>query len=77
MTGVQKLSWVAVLLSCAAAMVQPYTDAVVPFVLFMGCIAIALVIMMVGLWISTREWRELQEAVELHDRWRKQRARSR
>jgi hypothetical protein len=76
-TAVQKLSWVAVLLCCAAAIVQPYTDAVVPFLLFMGCIGIALVIMAVGLWASQREWNAVQEAIVLQDRWRYQRTRCR
>jgi hypothetical protein len=77
MSTVQRLSWVAVLLSCAAAIVQPYTDAVVPFVIFMGCIGVALVIMAVGLAVSQREWRDVQEALALQELWRRQRERYR
>jgi hypothetical protein len=77
MSAVQKLSWVAVILCCIAAVVQPYTEAVVPFVMFMGCIGLALVLMAVGLWISQREWGLVQEAIALQDRWRAQRARCR
>jgi hypothetical protein len=69
----QKLSWVATGLCCIAAVLMPIGSTW----LTVGLIAPALVLMYIGLVLIQRECDDVDEAIELQERWRRQRDRSR
>src|SRR4051812_1804253 len=66
-------NWGAVGLCCVAAVLQPLTP---PWVV-VALIAPALLVMAIALLCAQGEWREISEAAELADRWRRQRDRCR
>jgi hypothetical protein len=65
-------TWVPVMLFCLAAILQP---PLVPLEVFLVPMVAGLVILTVGYFDMRRDWRDLEEAVELHERWRAQRDR--
>lgn len=68
----QKLSWWATGLCCVAAILMPVSPQWVPVVFILP----ALVLMAIGLGLVQRDWNDVQEAVDLQERWRRQRDRA-
>jgi hypothetical protein len=77
MVSLQKLSWIAVGLCCMAALLQPYVAARTVLWLFMALIVVADALLLIGVAQARREWLDMDEAVQLQERWRRQRERSR
>ena len=67
----QRLSGTAVGLCCAAAVLMPFTEWAVVF------IVPALALMLIGLGSIQRDWADVQEASDLQEKWRAERDRGR